>query len=175
MWTVKDLTLKKFDRRTVVWLNKVENHRTYRDCECECGNRWLVLWANLTCWTSHSCWCKSMEIKSRITTPQWMNKKILDKRYWIQRRCYNKNLPNYKYRWWRGIKCEREYFNDFKRDMYESYLEHVKEFWEKQTTLDRIDNDLNYCKENCRRATRIEQRHNQTHKILTHNAIKLWI
>lgn len=45
--------------------------------------------------------------------------------------------------------------------MYESYLDHVKEYWEKNTTIDRINPSWNYCKENCRRATIKEQNYNK--------------
>ena len=45
--------------------------------------------------------------------------------------------------------------------MWVSYKNHVDEYWEKDTTLDRIDVNWNYCKENCRSATRMEQMHNR--------------
>lgn len=45
--------------------------------------------------------------------------------------------------------------------MGESYNEHVKEFWEKQTTLDRIDNNLWYNKSNCKWSTFAEQSRNK--------------
>lgn len=62
--------------------------------------------------------------------------------------------------WWRWIVVLRSSFEEFKNDMYESYIEHIKEFWEKQTTIDRIDNSWNYCKDNCRWATQLQQQQN---------------
>lgn len=48
-------------------------------------------------------------------------------------------------------------FEDFRDDMYDSYLEHVEKHGEKQTTLDRIDVNGNYQRDNCRWATMPEQ------------------
>lgn len=85
--------------------------------------------------------------------------------YSIKWRCqwYWKLWKQYYYDKW--IKCERETFKQFKDDMYEPYLEHIKQYWEKQTTIDRIDNNWNYCKDNCRWATIWEQKRNTTRNI----------
>lgn len=69
--------------------------------------------------------------------------------------------------------------------MYGSYIEHIKKYWEKNTTIDRIDNSKNYCKENCRWATVVEQANNKTSNVvleykweklnITQWAKKLWM
>jgi len=84
------------------------------------------------------------------------------KYYDAKNRCEYPKKSSYKYYGWRWIKFERKNFSDFKNDMYESYLAHVEQYWEKETTLDRIDSNWNYCKENCRRATWDEQRLNRS-------------
>lgn len=76
-------------------------------------------------------------------------------------RCTNTNDLGYKYWGGRGIKCLWKTYDDFREDMEESFLEHNKKHGGRFTTLDRIDNDGHYCKENCRWATPKEQRVNQ--------------
>lgn len=101
------------------------------------------------------------------------SKSIFYKKWWhIRARCtfkWDKDFHNYG---GRGIKFEWATYLDFKRDMYDSYLEHVKKHGEKNTTVERIDSNKNYSKENCRWATTKEQsRNKRTSKFLTINGV----
>lgn len=63
----------------------------------------------------------------------------------------------------KGIKVCKHWnkFENFQDDMYESYLEHTKEFGEKNTQIDRIDCTKDYKPSNCRWVTLVEQANNK--------------
>lgn len=75
--------------------------------------------------------------------------------YSLKDRCRNKNNTSYKNYWWRWIYYCKEWesFDNFYKDMYENYFD-----W---SSIDRIDVDWNYEKDNCRWATRKEQNNNR--------------
>ena len=83
----------------------------------------------------------------------------------MKERCVNPLNRNYKIYGARGITTEytddQKGYLGFLEDMYQSYLEHVAQYGEKDTTLDRIDNSKGYYKDNLRWATRIEQAQNK--------------
>lgn len=77
--------------------------------------------------------------------------------YWIKQRCEYKKHNRYKNYWWRWIKCLWESKEEFIKDMQLWYKEWL--------TINRIDNDWNYCKSNCERATQKKQQNNRTNNI----------
>lgn len=104
-----------------------------------------------------------------MPTTHWMSNTRFCKIYRIwKRRCENSRDISYKNYWWRWIKRTRKCFEDFRDDMYQSYIDHVKQYWEKQTTLDRLDNNKDYSKNNCKRSTYEEQQnHRRNNTIVT--------
>lgn len=84
----------------------------------------------------------------------------------MKQRCTNPNCPSFYNYGGRGIQYDLKWmcYENFKSDMYPSYLKHVANFGVKQTTLDRIDVNDHYYKNNCRWANRTEQRVNVRNK-----------
>lgn len=85
----------------------------------------------------------------------------------IKNRCLNPNVKAYSQYGGKGIKICDEWldFIGFKNDMYDLYLEHCKEYGEKDTSLDRIDNEGDYCKSNCKWSTCKEQSLNRSNNV----------
>ncbi len=73
----------------------------------------------------------------------------------VKTRTLNSQYPEAKYYKNRGITICKEWitFENFKNDMYEDYLIHVKKFGENKTQIDRANVDSGYFKSNCRWVT----------------------
>ncbi len=79
----------------------------------------------------------------------------------MKSRCNNKGCTHYERYGGRGITYEKSW-NDFNK-----FLEDMGPKLDPKMELDRIDNDGNYCKENCRWSTRKEQTRNRGGKRAT--------
>lgn len=136
-------------------------------CKCECWKEKVMRFCHFRNGSIKSCWCIVW-----WKNTHWLHKtRIYNIWCWMKARCNNKNEPAYKNYWARWIAYNH------KRETFEWFLEDMEEWYLDNLTLDRIDNDWNYCKENCRRATRKEQnRNSRSCKYYMYNWIKvcLW-
>lgn len=125
-----------------------KNNLVYYRCKCECGGETILLGYQLSRSTVKSCGCLRGNGKTKtITYSSWRHAK---------QRCTLSNNEYNRYYKDKGVKmCERWLYS------YDNFLADMGERPSKDYSLDRINPDGDYCPENCRWATAIEQNNNR--------------
>lgn len=153
-----DLTGKRFGRIVVESFShhsrtKGGMSKRMWKCVCDCGNISYVATGGLTSGNTKSCGCLALEVRTKHGMSDHRIYHIWED---MKHRCDNPNNAQYSDYGGRGISYTREWkdFIVFYEDMREGYDDSL--------TLDRIDPNGNYSKENCKWSSTKEQGRNRT-------------
>lgn len=157
-----DLTGLKFGHLTVLGLfSHTPNKPTLWTCICMCGSVKNYLVGNLKQGFSTSCGCLTKERMRESKTTHGFGRHPLYRRWaGMISRCYNPNVKAYKHYGGRGISVCKEWREDFM-----NFYNDMSDGFEKELQLDRINVNGDYCKENCRWVTPIENGRNKRNTV----------
>lgn len=161
---IDNLIGRTFGSLTIIEKIHNKKYATYL-CKCSCGNQKEIVGNSMIRGLTKSCGC----LQKKIVSDNFKKHGCVgSKEYniWksMNQRCHNPNNSAFKYYGEKGINVCKEWRNSF-----ETFLKDMGNKPEGKS-LDRINNEDGYSKENCRWADKIQQMNNRSNnRMLTLN------
>lgn len=152
-----DITNQKFGKLTAISFDYTKNNQSYWKCLCECGNGKTIRLGDLRGNYTKSCGCLHKERASKASKTHGLTNST-EYRIWqaIKTRCLNPNSNQYKDYGGRNITISENW-----KDNFEQFLNDMGKRPSTKHTIDRINNNLGYYKENCKWSTYKQQNNNK--------------
>lgn len=155
----KDISGKRYGRLVAIEpVGKNKKGLTLWRCKCDCGNEKITTVTMLNAGKTSSCGCYQHE-RRVINATKHGKRNTRQYTIWfhMKERCYNPKCREYRFYGARGVEMCKEWLNDFK-SFYDWSL---KNGYQDNLTIDRIDFYGNYEPNNCRWITIQEQQCNR--------------
>lgn len=169
----------------LIVIEKDKERLNYWMCKCACGKIKSIKGYDLFSGRTTSCSCKKQERLMKILDSRRrkvINGKLYDNRYAISNskfyrtwasmrdRCTNKNNTHYDRYSQLGIDSRWLKFDNFMEDMYIKYLLALKHIEYNRISIERVDTNRGYFKDNCKWIDVREQGNNRSDtRLLTYN------
>jgi len=150
---------QRFNRWVVIKEVKQKCNQRRFLCRCDCGTVRETPLGHLVNGSSKSCGCYHKEIATQSSSTHKKSKTKIYKLYHgIKKRCYNENTVGFEYWGGKGIKMCDKWLSDF--EIFETWA--LNNGYEEGLSIERLNNEEDYCPENCIFIPRNEQPLNQT-------------